>query len=132
MSEIPTELRYLDTHEWVRREDDDTVTVGITDYAQDALGDVVFVELPELGMNLDKGDEVAVVESVKAASEIYCPLAGEITECNENLEDEPELLNKDPYRAGWIYKMEPSDIDAIDELLDAAEYEEHCESEEHE
>lgn len=131
MSEIPTELRYVETHEWVRREEDDSITVGITDYAQDALGDVVFVELPEIGTNLDKGDEVAVVESVKAAAEIYCPLAGEVIDCNESLEEEPELLNSDPYQEGWLFRLEPADVDAIDELLDAAEYEEHCESEEH-
>ncbi|MFA5631905.1 MAG: glycine cleavage system protein GcvH [Porticoccaceae bacterium] len=122
MSEVPKELRYLETHEWVRNEGDGTVTIGITDHAQDALGDVVFVELPEVGSELAAGDESAVVESVKAASDIYAPVSGEVIAVNEQLEDEPETVNNSPYGDGWFYKVRMSDPSELDELLDADGY----------
>jgi len=120
MSNIPTELQYTKSHEWVRREADGTVTVGITAHAQELLGDMVFVELPESGREVAAGDECAVVESVKAASDIYAPLAGEITAGNETLEDAPELINRDPYGDGWLFRMRPVGEPA--ELLDADAY----------
>src|SRR5690554_905327 len=101
MSNVPTDLKYLDTHEWVRVEADGTVTVGITDFAQEQLGDVVFIELPEVGMEVEVGQEVAVVESVKAASDIYAPLIGKVIAINEVLIDTPELINEDPYDKAW-------------------------------
>lgn len=122
MSNIPTELKYTKTHEWVRSEADGSVTVGITEHAQDLLGDMVFVELPETGRGLDAEEECAVVESVKAASDVYAPIAGEITEANAALEDAPELVNKDPYGEGWLFKLRPADAGAIDGLLDAGAY----------
>lgn len=122
MSEVPTGLRYRESHEWVRLEDDGSVLVGITDHAQAALGDMVFVELPEPGLSYAQGDACAVVESVKAASDIYAPLSGEVIESNPELADNPGLLNSDPYRAGWLFRMSPSDPDQIDDLLTAAEY----------
>jgi glycine cleavage system H protein len=127
MSHTPSELKYASTHEWARLEEDGTVTVGITDHAQDALGDVVFVELPELGANLDAGDEAGVVESVKAASDIYAPLGGEVIEINERLENEPEVVNADPYNDGWFYKLKPVDAQDLDQLLSAEDYQQQCE-----
>lgn len=114
----PDNLRYLDSHEWIA----DDGTVGITDFAQDQLGDVVFVELPEVGDEVGAGDQVAVVESVKTASDIYAPVAGVITEVNEALDASPELINEDPYGEGWLFKLEPADASDIDGLLDAAQY----------
>jgi glycine cleavage system H protein len=131
MSEIPTELKYAKTHEWARLEDDGTVTVGITDHAQTALGDVVYVELPELEVVLDAGEEAGVVESVKAASDIYAPVGGTIIAVNKVLEDAPETVNQDPYGAGWFYKLQPNDVGELDELLDAEGYSEVAESDEH-
>jgi glycine cleavage system H protein len=131
MSQIPEELKYAKTHEWVRRENDGTVTVGITDHAQNLLGDMVYVETPEVGTNYGEGDDCAVVESVKAASDVYCPIAGEIIEVNESLADAPEMLNKDPYGDGWLFKLKPEDIEHLEELLDAEAYKELAESEEH-
>ena len=122
MSEIPSDLRYRDTHEWVRLEDDGSVVVGISDHAQAALGDMVFVELPEPGMSYARGDACAVVESVKAASDIYAPVSGEIIESNSALEDDPALVNSDPYGGGWLFTMMPSNPEELDELLSADLY----------
>lgn len=130
MSNIPSDLKYLSSHEWARLEDDgETVTVGITDHAQEMLGDVVFVELPEVGAELAAGDEAGVVESVKAASDIYCPVGGEVIEVNEALEETPELVNTDPYNDGWFFKVRINDKAELQTLLDAEDYEEVCESE---
>lgn len=117
----PEELRYAATHEWARREDE-VVTVGITDYAQDQLGDVVFVELPKAGSRVAKGDQVAVVESVKTASDIYTPVSGVITEANGALESNPELINGQPYTGGWLFRVELANDDELNELLDADGY----------
>ena len=122
MSDFPTELKYTETHEWVRLEDDGTVVVGITDHAQDALGDIVYVELPEVGANADSGGEVAVVESVKAASDIYSPVSGEIVEINSGLEDEPETVNQSPYGDGWLFRVKLADPEDIESLMDADGY----------
>ena len=108
MSELPGDLRYTDEHEWLRREDDGTVTIGITDHAQSALGDLVYVELPEVGQEVEAGGEMAVVESVKAASDVYAPIAGEVVAVNEDLADDPEKINADPYGDGWIVRVQPS------------------------
>ncbi len=131
MSETPTECKYLATHEWARLEEDGSVTVGITDHAQNALGDVVYVELPEEGQEIGSGDDVAVVESVKAASDIYAPITGAVVAVNEALGDEPEKVNQDPYGEGWFFKIEPSDVGELEDLLDAEAYQEVCEAEEH-
>ena len=129
MSNIPSELKYLKSHEWVRIEDDGSVTVGITAHAQEALGDVVFVELPGVDTALAAGDEAGVVESVKAASDLYSPLTGEIIAINETLEDAPETVNSDPYNDGWFFKMKLSDEGELAELMDAESYAEFVESE---
>lgn len=131
MSKLPEELRYAATHEWARLEEDGTVTVGITDHAQDALGDVVFVELPELDLEVQAGAEAGVVESVKAASDIYAPVSGRVIAINEALEEAPETINEDPYGAGWFFKLQPSDTAELDELLDAEGYAEVAENESH-
>jgi glycine cleavage system H protein len=131
MSQIPEELKYTKTHEWVRRESDNTVTVGITDHAQNLLGDMVYVETPEVGTNLGEGDDCAVVESVKAASDVYCPIAGEVVEVNTALADTPEMINKDPYGDGWLFKIQPEDVEHLEELLDAEAYGELAAAEEH-
>ena len=122
MSEIPPDLKYASTHEWVRMEADGTATVGITDHAQEQLGDLVFVELPEVGARYAAGDACAVVESVKAASDIYAPISGTVVEVNEALEESPQLVNEDPYGDGWLFRLEPSDPSELDGLLDAAAY----------
>ncbi len=122
MSQTPSELKYAASHEWARLEEDGTVTVGITDHAQDALGDVVFVELPEVGSALAASDEAGVVESVKAASDIYAPVAGEVIAINDVLEDAPETVNSDPYNDGWFFKLLPSDTSELDALLSAEDY----------
>lgn len=122
MSQTPSELKYAASHEWARLEEDGTVTVGITDHAQDALGDVVFVELPEVGSALAASDEAGVVESVKAASDIYAPVAGEVIAINDVLEDAPETVNSDPYNDGWFFKLQPSDTSELDALLSAEDY----------
>lgn len=129
MSNIPSELRYLRSHEWVRLEDDGTVTIGITEHAQESLGDVVFVELPESGATLGAGDEAGVVESVKAASDIYAPLTGEVMQVNELLEDAPETVNSDPYNDGWFFKMKLADEGELNDLMDSDAYAEFVESE---
>lgn len=121
MSNIPADLRYAPSHEWARLEADGTVTVGISDHAQEALGDVVFVELPEVGKTLAAGQEAGVVESVKAASDIYAPIAGEVIAVNEAVSDAPESVNSDPY-GSWFFKLKPSDVAELDKLLDAAAY----------
>ncbi|AFJ57047.1 MAG: glycine cleavage system protein H [Pseudomonadales bacterium RIFCSPLOWO2_12_60_38] len=121
MSNIPADLRFAESHEWARLEADGTVTVGISDHAQEALGDVVFVELTEVGKVFAAQDQAGVVESVKAASDIYSPIAGEVLAVNEELGGSPELLNSDPYGA-WIFKLKPSDKAELDKLLDAAGY----------
>ena len=113
MSELPGDLLYTEEHEWLRREDDGSVTIGITDHAQEALGDLVYVELPEVGADVDAAGEMAVVESVKAASDVYAPISGNIVAVNEDLADDPEKINSDAYGDGWIVRMIPSD--AIDE-----------------
>ena len=128
MSETPNELRYAQTHEWARA-DDGLVTVGITDHAQEALGDVVYVELPEPGQRVAAKDEAGVVESVKAASDIYAPVSGVVVAVNERLEDAPELVNQDPYGDGWFFRLEADDAGALEELLDADTYLENCASE---
>ena len=122
MSQIPAELKYVSSHEWIRDEGDGVVTVGITEHAQELLGDVVFVEVPDVDSDVDAEDEIAVVESVKAASDIYAPLAGTITEVNEELEDSPELINSDPYGDGWMFKMKLADAGDLDGLLSAEAY----------
>ncbi len=129
MSEIPTDLRYTSSHEWVRLEEDGSVTVGITDHAQDALGDLVFVELPEIGIALSQGDACCVVESVKAASDIYMPISGEVLDTNQALVDEPEIINNSSYDDGWIFKIQPDDEDDIEQLMDASTYESELEDE---
>jgi len=131
MSEIPAGLRYARTHEWARLEQDGTVTIGITDFAQEALGDVVFVEHPEVGRALEPSDEAGVVESVKAASDIYAPIAGTVVAVNEALVDAPELVNQDPYGEGWFFRIQPADAAELDALLDADAYGRFCESEQH-
>ena len=123
MSNIPSELKYATSHEWVRNEGDGIVTVGITEHAQDLLGDMVFVELPEVGETVSAGDDVAVAESVKAASDIYAPVSGENIEVNEELEDAPELVNSDPFGDGWMFKIKLEDVSELDSLLDAEGYE---------
>ena len=128
MSEIPTELRYLSSHEWVRVEDG-VATIGITDHAQDAMGDLVFVETPEVGTELAAGDEAGVVESVKAASDIYTPVSGEVVEINGQLEDEPETVNSDPYGNGWMFKVKIADETELQNTLTADEYQTRIENE---
>ena len=127
MSNVPGDLKYTKSHEWVRLEGDDIAVIGITDHAQAALGDLVFVETPEVGATFDAGDACAVVESVKAASDVYSPLAGEVIDANSDLADTPELVNQDPYGDGWIMKLRLDDPDELEELLDADDYEETLE-----
>ncbi|AZQ84908.1 glycine cleavage system protein GcvH [Colwellia sp. Arc7-635] len=122
MSNIPSELKYATSHEWVRNEGNGVVTVGITEHAQGLLGDMVFVELPEVGDNVSTGDDVAVAESVKAASDIYAPLTGEVVEVNEDLEDSPELVNSDAFGDGWLFKLKIEDEGELASLLDAEGY----------
>jgi glycine cleavage system H protein len=129
MSNIPTDLRYASTHEWVRPEGDGVFTVGISEHAQDLLGEMVFVELPDLGAEIATGDDVAVAESVKAASDVYAPITGEVVEVNEDLEDSPELVNSDPYGDGWLFKIKAEDPEEVEALLDAEGYEGSIEDE---
>ena len=129
VSNIPDELRYATSHEWIRIEDDGNASVGISDHAQDALGDIVFVELPEPGTSVDAKDEVAVVESLKCASDIYSPVSGSIIAINETLLDAPETVNSSPYENGWFFKIKVSDAAELEELMDAEGYSEHCEEE---
>ncbi len=121
MSEVPAELKYLSSHEWVLIEGN-VATVGISDHAQELLGDLVYVELPEIGSSVSAGDSVGVVESVKAASDMYAPVTGEVVEINDELEDSPDRINHDPYGDGWMYKVSLEDPDEVGELLDAQAY----------
>lgn len=130
MSKTPTELKYAATHEWVRVEGD-VATVGITDHAQEALGDLVYVELPEVGDTVAAADEAGVVESVKAASDIYAPVSGEIIAVNEALVDSPEIVNSDPYNDGWMYKIRLSDAAELEDLMSAADYDAQVAAEGH-
>jgi glycine cleavage system H protein len=123
MSNIPKELRYATTHEWIRAEGEGVYTVGISEHAQDLLGDMVFVDLPDVGDAVAQADDCAVAESVKAASDIYAPLTGEVVEVNEQLEDAPELVNSDPYGEGWMFKIKAEDESEVESLLDAEGYE---------
>ena len=129
MSNVPGELRYTKDHEWVQVLEDGAVKVGITDHAQSALGDLVFVEIPEVGAVFTGGDACAVVESVKAASDIYCPVSGEVVEVNDALADNPEIINNDPYGDGWIMTLQPENAAELDELMDADAYQELLDSE---
>lgn len=122
MSETRDELKYLSSHEWARVESDGTVTIGITDHAQESLGDVVYVELPEVGSAVTAGAEAGVVESVKAASDIFCLVSGEVIAINEELEDTPETVNESPYDEGWFFKVKPSDLNELDNALDVDGY----------
>ena len=122
MSNVPDDLRYTSDHEWARLESDGRVRIGITDYAQDALGDVVFVQLPEPGTHVDSGASFSEVESTKSVSDIYAPLGGVVTEVNTELADAPQRLNEDPYGEGWICVIEPADASAFESLLDADAY----------
>ncbi len=125
MSEIRAELKYSASHEWIRLEADGSVLIGITDYAQQALGDIVFVELPDKGEYLDLGAEIAIVESVKAASDIYAPISGEVLELNEDLSAEPSLINDSPYDLGWLLRLRPKDLESLKDLMDEHQYEDY-------
>ncbi|MEH6451247.1 MAG: glycine cleavage system protein GcvH [Oleispira sp.] len=127
MSNIPAELKYVESHEWLRLEADGTITVGITDFAQAALGDVVFIELPEVGTDVEADEDIAVVESVKAASDVYAPISGKIVAVNEELVDAPEKANDDPYGDAWFFRMEPTDPNVLDGLMTAEDYAAKCE-----
>ena len=132
MSNIPSELKYLSSHEWVRVEaDGETAVIGITDHAQELLGDGVVVEVPELGAEIAAGDEAGVVESVKAASDIFSPVSGEVIAINEALEESPETVNSEPYDEGWFFKVKLSDVTELDALLDAEAYTDVCEADDH-
>lgn len=122
MSDCPQELHYTDSHEWVRLENDDTVAVGITEHAQSQLGDLVFVELPKIDTEVNKGDDLVVLESVKTAADVYAAVSGEVIAVNEQLEETPDLINQDPYGTGWIYKMKLSDSAELDQLMNADAY----------
>jgi glycine cleavage system H protein len=122
MSHLPADLKYLTSHEWLRLESDGTAYIGITDHAQEQMGDLVYVECPEVGIELSGGDEAGVVESVKAASDIYCPVAGEVVAINEKLEDTPELVNQDPYGEGWMFQIRVSDASEAEGLMSAEDY----------
>lgn len=131
MSSIPNELKYSKSHEWVRVLEDGNLQVGITEHAQELLGDLVFVELPEMGQQIAVEEEIGVVESVKAASDIFSPVAGDVVAINEGLEGSPELVNQEPYEDGWLYTVKPSNNSGLDKLLSADDYKEHIESEDH-
>jgi glycine cleavage system H protein len=131
MSNTPTDLRYTKSHEWLRDEGDGTVTIGITEHAQELLGDLVFVDLPEQGATLEGGNDCAVVESVKAASDVYCPVSGEVIEVNEALDGAPETINEDAFGDGWMFKIKLSDPGELEALLDAAAYEALVAEEDH-
>ena len=127
MKNIPGDLKFLSSHEWARVESDATINIGISDHAQDLLGDIVFVELPEVGQTLDAETDAAIVESVKAASDVYSPLSGEVMEVNSLLEDQPEIINSSPYEDGWFYKLTPSDMGELNNLLSPEDYSDVCE-----
>lgn len=126
MKDIPENYKFLSSHEWAKLEEDGKVTVGISDYAQDQLGDIVFVELPEIDSEVNQGDEAAVVESVKAASEIYSPVSGKVIDVNSSLEDSPETVNLSAFEEGWFFKIEATDISELENLLLPEQYSEHC------
>lgn len=130
MVEISDDVRYLSSHEWAKREEDDTIVIGISDHAQQALGDIVFVELPELGREVKAGEETSVIESVKAASDIYTPMSGEVIAVNEALSESPDLVNQDAYHNGWIYKLKAYDLGEWEALMSSEEYSEQIEEEE--
>jgi len=130
MSEIPSDLKYIDTHQWVRVHADGTATVGITDFAQEQLGDVVYIGVPEVGETVTGGEEAGVAESVKSASDVFSPVTGEVLQINESLEDEPEKVNEDPYGEGWMFKVQLTDQGEIDGLMDAEAYAEHIAADE--
>ena len=123
MSNVPKDLRYAKSHEWAKQQPDGTVVIGITDHAQSALGDLVFVEVPKVGRKVSAGEACAVVESVKAASDVYAPISGEVVEGNPALAGAPETLNQDPYGKGWMFKLKPGNAGELDKMLDAAGYE---------
>ena len=126
MKDIPENYKFLSSHEWAKLEEDGKVTVGISDYAQDQLGDIVFVELPEIDSEVNQGDEAAVVESVKAASEVYSPMSGKVIDVNSSLEDSPETVNLSAFEEGWFFKIEATDISELENLLSPEQYSEHC------
>ena len=126
MKDIPENYKFLSSHDWARLEEDGKVTVGISDYAQDQLGDIVFVELPEIDSEVNQGDEAAVVESVKAASEVYSPVSGKVIDVNSSLEDSPETVNLSAFEEGWFFKIEATDISELENLLLPEQYSEHC------
>ena len=126
MSDIPGDLKFLSSHEWVRIEADGSATVGISDHAQDLLGDIVFIELPEIGQEIDAESDAAIVESVKAASDVYSPLSGKITEANSMLEEQPETVNSSPFEDGWFFKITPSALGELESLLSPEDYNETC------
>ena len=126
MKDVPENYRFLSSHEWAKLEEDGKVTVGISDYAQDQLGDIVFVELPEIDSEVNQGDEAAVVESVKAASEVYSPVSGKVIDVNSSLEDSPETVNLSAFEEGWFFKIEATDISELENLLLPEQYSEHC------
>ena len=126
MKDIPENYKFLSRHDWAKLEEDGKVTVGISDYAQDQLGDIVFVELPEIDSEVNQGDEAAVVESVKAASEVYSPVSGKVIDVNSSLEDSPETVNLSAFEEGWFFKIEATDISELENLLLPEQYSEHC------
>ena len=126
--EIPGDLKFAPSHEWVRVEDDGTITVGISHHAQEQLGDLVFVETPEVDRDCEAEEGIAVVESVKAASDIYAPVAGKITDTNAELADNPELVNSDPFGEGWIFRLQPEDVSAVESMMDPDDYEAYVEA----
>ena len=126
MKDIPENYKFLSSHEWAKLEDNGKVTVGISDFAQDQLGDIVFVELPKVDSEVNQGDEVAVVESVKAASEVYSPVSGKVIDVNSSLEDSPETVNLSAFEEGWFFKIEATDISELENLLLPEQYSEHC------
>ena len=127
MKNIPGDLKFLSSHEWARIESDGSITIGISDHAQDLLGDIVFVELPEVGQTLDAESDAAIVESVKAASDVYSPISGEVKAVNSLLEDQPEIITSSPYEDGWFYKISPSDLGELENLLSPEDYSAVCE-----
>lgn len=131
MSELPSDLKYAKTHEWVRVEDDGTATVGISDHAQDQMGDMVYVEVPDAGRMVQAGEACAVVESVKSASDVYAPVSGEVVEANQTLSERPEQVNQSPYEAGWLLRIRPSDPGELEHLMDTDGYREYLAAEEH-
>ncbi|HET8849104.1 MAG TPA: glycine cleavage system protein GcvH [Marinobacter sp.] len=130
MSDIPADLKYIETHQWVRVDADGIATVGITDFAQEQLGDVVYIGVPEVGATVTGGEEAGVAESVKSASDVFSPVTGEVIAVNEKLEDEPEVVNEDPYGDGWMFRVKLADEGELDGLMDAAAYSEHVAAEE--